>query len=805
VIDHSAFDDDPWSLVENRLEFDLLPHTESLFALSNGHIGWRGILDEGEPHGLPGTYLNGVHELHPLPYAEAGYGYPESGQTVINVTNGKIIRLLVDDEPFDVRYGTLVSHTRRLDMRSGALHREAVWTAPTGRTVRIRSTRMISLTQRSIAAVRYEVEPLDGPARIVLQSELVANEELPSRHDDPRAAAALSDPLVGDLHSVNKTRVTLVHTVRHSGLRVAAAMDHTVELIAAQGRPDADTDTLSVRVEAEEDLGRFTTGGVVMPGQTVRLTKFVSYGWSASRSLPAMRDQVDAALLVAMNGSGGWEGLRNDQRERLDEFWATADVEIEGDAEIQQAVRFALFQILQAALRAEQRAIPAKGLTGNGYDGHAFWDTESFVLQVLTYLEPTSVAHALRWRHSTLDSAKARAAQLGLSGCAFPWRTITGDECSAYWPAGTAAFHIDADIADAVVRYLRATGDVEFARGEGMDLLVETARLWASLGHMDENGDFRITGVTGPDEYSAIADNNVYTNLMAQQNLCAAAELCERYPQVAEGLGVTGDETEGWRSAGESMFVPYDELREVHPQSDGFTDHEVWDFEHTPEEHYPLLLRYPYFQLYRKQVVKQADLVLALYLRSDAFTAEQKQRDFDYYEPLTVRDSSLSACCQAVIAAETGCSQLAYDYLAEAALMDIDDLERNTSDGLHLASLAGAWVALVAGFGGLRQTDKGVFFAPRLPAGWTKLSFGLLLRGGALRVEVRPDTVTYTYAGEEPLEIHHGETPLRLEPGKSVEQAVVVPVERPAPSQPAGRPPLRRSRDRVRSSARAGA
>ena len=789
MISHPSFEVDPWSLPESRLEFDLLPHSESLFALSNGHIGWRGTLDEGEPHGLPGSYLNGVYESRPLPYAEAGYGYPEAGQTAINVTNGKIIRLLVDDEPFDVRYGTLVSHVRRLDLREGVLRREVVWTSPAGRTVRVRSTRLISLTQRAIAGVLYEVEPLDGPARIVVQSELVANEELPAPHQDPRAAAALAAPLVGDLHVISDTHITLVHTVRHSGLRVAAAMDHSVELVSRGQTPDADP--LDHRVEAEPDLGRYTAGGRLVPGQTLKLTKFVAHGWSANRSLPAMRDQVDAALSAAVYG--GWDSLVAEQRDALEVFWRAADVEIEGDEEIQQAVRFALFQIFQSAARAEQRAIPAKGLTGNGYDGHAFWDTETFVLQVLTYLDSTSVAHALRWRHSTLPDARDRAAQLGLEGATFPWRTITGHECSAYWPAGTAAFHINADIADAVIRYVRTTGDVEFERGEGLELLVETARLWRSLGHLDENGRFRIEGVTGPDEYSALGDNNVYTNLMAQQNLLAAADNALRHRKEATALGVTRAEAQSWREAGEAVFVPYDEEHGVHPQSDGFTDRERWDFEHTTEDDYPLLLRYPYFQLYRKQVVKQSDLVLALHLRSDAFTPEQKQRDFDYYDPLTVRDSSLSACTQAVIAAETGCSQLAYDYLAEAALMDIDDLERNTADGLHLASLAGAWIALVAGFGGMRHTDFGLCFSPRLPKGWARLSFGLVLGEGTLRVDVRPDKVAYSYTGKEPCELVHAGQSVRLEPGSPMILPVKAPAERPAPAQPPGREPARRT------------
>lgn len=238
----------------------------------------------------------------------------------------------------------------------------------------------------------------------------------------------------------------------------------------------------------------------------------------------------------------------DEQRDYLDAFWSRADVEIDGDAEIQQAVRFALFHVLQAGARAEQRAIPSKGLTGSGYDGHSFWDTETFVLPLLTLTSPESVAEALRWRQATLPAARERAHQLGLKGAAFPWRTIDGSEGSGYWPAGTAAFHINADIADAVILYVSLTGDVDFERETGVEILVETARMWHSLGHHDPHGNFHIDGVTGPDEYSAIADDNVYTNLMAQANLRAAADIVERHTKEGAALGVDDEETAAWRT-----------------------------------------------------------------------------------------------------------------------------------------------------------------------------------------------------------------------------------------------------------------
>jgi alpha,alpha-trehalose phosphorylase len=780
VIRQAAFTVEPWCLRETTLNLDLLAQSESVFALSNGHLGWRGNLDEGEPHGLPGTYLNGVYALRPLPYAEAGYGFPESGQTVINVTNGKLMRLFVDDEPFDVRYGELRSHERVLDFRAGVLTRHAEWMSPAGQAVRVSSTRVVSFTQRAIGAICYEVEPLDGPARITVQSELLANEQLPALRGDPRLAAVLESPLNCEFHSGDEARVVLVHKTQGSDILVGAAMDHLID-----GPPGVQVDARSYT-----DGGIVTATAALKPGQRLRIIKFVAYGWSQERSLTAVRDQVWAALSGARQV--GWDGLLADQRAYLDDFWNSADVQLDGDTEIQQAVRFGLFHVLQAGARGENRPIPAKGLTGPGYDGHAFWDTETFVLPVLTLTSPDAAASALRWRQSTLPVAIERAAQLGFKGAAFPWRTIAGQECSGYWPAGTAAFHINADIADAVIRYVDATGDEDFARGTGMDLLTHTARLWRSLGHHDGQGRFHIDGVTGPDEYSAIADDNIYTNLMAKRNLIAAADMAKRHPKRARELGVDAEESAAWRDAAEAMSIPYDEVIGVHPQADQFTRHQVWDFDRTSPEQYPLLLHFPYFDLYRKQVVKQADLVLAMHLCGDAFTAEQKLRNFDYYEPLTVRDSSLSACTQAVMAAEVGHLDLAFDYLGEAALMDLRDLENNTRDGVHIASLAGSWLALVGGFGGLRHWDGTVSFAPRLPDGLTRLAFTIRIRGRRLRVEVTHEAARYVLADGDPLEIVHHGTMLTLSADKPQSHAIPAAPARPRPSQPPGREPAHR-------------
>ncbi len=781
MIEHSVFPVEEWSVRETQLHLDILAQTESIFALSNGHIGLRGNLDEGEPNGLPGTYLNSFCELRPLPYAEGGYAYPESGQTAINVINGKLIRLLVDDAPFDIRYGTVQSHERELDLRNGLLRRNVCWTSPGGRTVKVSSVRMVSFTQRAIVAISYEVEALDTAVRVVVQSELVANEALPDQGKDPRVGAALASPLECEVHQAQGTVGLLVHHTHASHLLMGAAMDHHVEGPAE----------MVVESDSSPDVARVTVTTRLKPGERLRIVKLIAYGWSGLRSRSAIHDQVMAALSAAR--LTGWEGLLAEQRTFLDDFWGRADVELEGDPEIQQAVRFALFHVLQAGARAEHRPIPAKGLTGPGYDGHAFWDTEIFVLPLLTLTLPHATADALRWRYLILDKAKEHARQLGLRGAAFPWRTIRGAECSGYWPAGTAAFHINADIAYAVAHYIEATGDTAFEEEVGLELLVETARLWCSLGYYNAVTDqFRIDGVTGPDEYSALADNNVYTNLMAQHNLHWAAEAVKRHPEKARALGVDTDEPTSWREAAEKMFIPYDKILGVTPQAESFTEHEVWDFASTTLAQYPLLLHFPYFDLYRKQVIKQADLVLAMHLRSDAFTAEQKARNFAYYEPLTVRDSSLSASTQAVLAAEVGQLQLAYDYLGEAALMDLHDLEHNVRDGVHMASLAGAWTALVGGFGGMRVQNNSLSFAPRLPEAIGRLAFHLMFRGCRLRVEVTATEATYRLLDGSPLKVrHHGEEILL-----PVETPITQPIPHiqagPRPAQPAGRAPVAR-------------
>lgn len=779
----------PWSVRESGLDLDGPRTAASVLSLSNGYVGVRGVLDETSAEADPATLLASVVEEFEQTYAEGGYGYPEVEERLVPVVDAWRVAWSVNGAPVDAgadpsdgptdgasdraasgrtgRGGSVAAHDRVLDLRAGVLDRELRWTAPSGGTVTLVNRRLVSLTRPEVVASHWHVRAHDDVTVTVRPAPACP-------HDGPEGREAAGPGLV-TVSCRHDAEGSSVHqrTVR-SGRGIAVETAHVVE------GSDGVTPVWHHRA------GAATLTADLRAGQWMTVLVLAAHaGGQDADALPARAHRVLADALAA-----GWDELQHEQGRVLADVWARGDVELDGDDEMQQAVRFALFQAVQASACVDRVGVRAKGLTGTGYGGHAFWDSETFVLPVLDHVLPGAAAAHLRWRHATLPQALERAAELGLPGAAFPWRTITGRESSGYWPAGTAAFHVSAAVALAAVRHAAVTGDDELARDVGVDLVVQTARLWAGRGHHTDAG-FRIDGVTGPDEYTALVDNNTYTNLVARKNLRAAADLCDRHPEQADRLGVTADERAAWLLAADRMVVPYRDDLQVTEQSQDFTRHAHWDFEVRGAARFPLDDHVHYVELYRRQVVKQADLVLALHVAREEFTAEQRRRDFDYYEPLTVRDSSLSAPVQAVVAAEIGYVDLAYAYARECALLDLCDLRASTDGGLHVASLAGAWSALVAGLGGLRHDDGVLHLAPCLPSDLAGLAFSVHDAEASARVEVRRDGVTYRLvSGEKLLLVHDGDE-LRLTPQEPTQVRPVRHAEQsPPPAQPPGRAPL---------------
>ncbi|MGH9103729.1 MAG: glycoside hydrolase family 65 protein [Acidimicrobiales bacterium] len=747
MIEHEAFPVEPWSLTETAFDPEVVRQSESLFSLSNGYLGLRGNLEEDDPVYLFGTYLGGFYETYDIRYGERLHGQPEQGQTLCNVTDGKVVRLSVDGEQLDVRTSSLASHRRRLDLRAATLARELTWHSASGALMRARSLRLVSLAQPHLAALRYEVACLEGgPAEVLIASELVADERNTVGGDDPRELLPLGQGFLLPRLQVSRGGVAvLAHTTRRSGLTLAVAARHDVYAPGRLERDPVVTASLSGSTACAEVTARLA------PGQQVRVDKLLSYHWSLEDGPLPLAERAAADLDPA--AQIGFDQLSAAQRRAAEAFWTTADVEIDGDPAVQQGARFGLFQLLQATAQLERgRGVPAKGLTGPGYEGHTFWDTDLFVLPALSLVAPELAARVVPFRARTLPEAREIARAMGLRGALYPWRTIDGGERSAYFPAGTAACHVVADVAGGLGRYLDATGDRAAIGEGGAEVLVETARLWASLGHLtkDAEGDerFRIDEVTGPDEYSVLVDNNVYTNLMAEQNLRLASRVVDDtaredpalHATLLSATGLQPDETGQWRRIAAATYLPFDEEIGVHPQDEHFTTRDRFPLEDVPAGSYPLLLHYHPLVLYSHQVVKQADLVLALWLAGERFSAEEKRRDLAYYEPLTAGDSSLSACPHAVVAAEVGRLDDALAYLRRSALVDLDDLSHNVRDGIHLAAVAGSWLALAAGLAGVRHSGGRLRLRPQLPESWERVRLRLCYRGRRLELTMERES-----------------------------------------------------------------
>jgi alpha,alpha-trehalose phosphorylase len=763
---------DEWNWIERRFHPEFMAQTETILALGNGYLGMRGSPEEGGPVVQYGTFINGFYETWPIVYGEEAYGFARIGQTMLSVTDGRVIKLFVDDEPFWLASAHMLRFDRRLNMRAGTLDREILWETPGGKQVLIRSRRLISFEHRHAAAILYEVTLLNGRAPVVLSSEVLAERRSePRAGNDPRRGRNFTGRVLQPRTTQGRDmRVMLCHGTDRTKMLLACGIDHRLQTECRSGwKPNlqADFGQVAFTIDAE-------------PGKPIRLEKFIAYHSSATASPEQVCGRVAWTLDRVVED--GFDALAASQQRVMDDFWRRSDVQVQNvrtgrvrrtTVEVQQAIRFNLFHILQAAARADNTGVPAKGLTGSAYEGQYFWDTEIYVLPFLIYTAPRIARNLLLFRYRMLDKARERARELSHRGALYPWRTIGGEEASAYYAAGTAQYHINADIMYALRKYVNATGDELFLEQYGAEMLVETARFWFDIGFFSERrgGRFCINGVTGPDEYTTVVNNNTYTNLMARENLRYAAEVVERlraahaesFDALVHKTGLEASEIEDWKHAAQLMFVPYDEATGIYPQDDAFLDRERWDFEHTPEEKYPLLLNYHPLNIYRHQVIKQTDVILAMFLLGHEFTLEEKRRNFLFYDPLTTGDSSLSSSVEAIVATEIGEYDKAIEHAMAALLMDLGDVSGNVHDGVHIASMGGTWMMLVYGFAGMRDYDGTLSFRPhRAPEPQATIKFPLTYRGQMLEVEIGIESTSYTLLEGERLTIRHQDEPIAL-------------------------------------------
>ncbi len=727
------FEHEEWRIAEPGYDIHQIEKYETLFALGNGNLGLRGDFEEKIPAFHRGTYINGFFEKEPIAYGETAYGYAENHETILNLPDAKIITISVGGEEFLLDSAEIQSYERYLDLRNGVLIRSVRAMLLNRALIEVISSRLVSLERESIGAIRYEARVIDTPDGRPVAVRLESRVEGMATNRDGGGDPRVGSKIARNAYSItrlecNESESRLLIATKNSGLAATAQVRH-----AFYG---PETMALSATAEASSAVQRWE--GAARPAKRIVLIKYMAYRMASAGEEALLWQAAHEELINASRD--GFEELQREQREFLADFWNCADVIVEGGPDIQQALRFNLFHVLQSSGRNGKTSIAAKGLTGEGYEGHYFWDTEIYVCPFFTYTKPEFARRLLEYRYSLLDKARLRAKTMTEKGALFPWRTIDGEETSAYYPAGTAQYHINADIVYAMEKYCEVTGDAEFLYGPVAEVAVETARLWVSLGHYGDDGRFRIDEVTGPDEYTALVNNNAYTNLMARNNLYFAVRILramqEERPDSFESLrrktALEDDEIEGWRNAAGSVYVPYDPKTGIYAQDDFFMQKERWPFSETPAEKYPLLLHFHPLVIYRHQVLKQPDLVLAQFLLPEQFTLAEKKRNFRFYEPLTTGDSSLSHCIQSIMASETGNSEAALDYFMKTVRMDLDDMHGNSRDGIHTAAMAGSWLSVVYGFAGFRDrasAEGGIrySFNPRLPAGWRRLAFGLQL------------------------------------------------------------------------------
>lgn len=753
-----------WRFVQKQIDKDLIGRDEAIFTTANGYIGIRGTYEEGEPVLQTGTFVSGFYDSWPIQYGEEAYGFAKTGQTMLHVTDADQIKLFVDDEPFSLRHAYVLEFERALDLRKGILERNLVWDTASGKQVRIQSKRLVSFPERHLAAIEYTVTMLNAEAHLAITSEMLTEQNTFDNVGDPRKAPKLGEVLIPRIQRNRESRLVLGHSACNSHMQMVCGIDH--QLITEE--------PYKTESQLSENQGRVAFTLNVKENSPVTLIKYITY--HTSSPVPTMEDLADrAGRTLDRAVENGFDHLLKIQENYLDEFWEHSDIKITGrDRRVNQYLRLHLYHLLQSSARVQNSGIGAKGLTGSAYEGHSFWDIEIYMLPFLIYNQPRVAKNLLIYRYKMMDKARNRAKDLNQKGALFPWRTINGEEASAFFAAGTAQYHINADVSYAVKKYSEITHDWEFLCDYGAEILVETARFWADLGFYGKDGKFHIHGVTGPDEYTAIVNDNTFTNLMARENLTYAAKVVKnikkketnKFEVLVHKTRLQEKEILEWENAGKKMYIPYDKGLGINPQDDTFLEKEIWDFKNTPKENFPLLLHYHPLVLYRYQVIKQADVVLAMFLLGDEFSQELKKRNFDYYDPLTTGDSSLSVSIQGIMAAELGYIDLATKYFTYALLMDIADIGGNVEHGLHLASMGGIWMAVVYGAAGMRDYDGNLTFHPQLTNGTERIQFRLSVGDNLLDVDIQEDKTTYTLKEGKQFKIHHRGEKVTLDIGK---------------------------------------
>ena len=706
---------------------------ETLYSTANGYIGIRGNFEEGVPKGrksIRGTYINAFYDIEPITYEEKFSGYAEYNQTILNVIDSQSIKLYLDDEEFSLYEGNILDYQRIFNFETGVVTREVHWKSPNGKEIKLKTERLASFHTLELFTIRYSVESVNFSGKVKIISGIDAEVSNISSEDDPRLRASRGKNLtVFKIKTEDNTAFISCRT-NSSNLEMCCSISHNL------------LNEFNIKTEKLSEKIYYIYSSDIEPGKNLTIEKYAVYTDSRRNE-----NFIDENLRINKKAlTNSFDYYLDKQTTFLNNFWDSADVVIEGDEKLQEGIRYNVFQLLQSVGKDKWSNIAAKGLSGEGYEGHYFWDTEIYIFPLFLYTNPSFAKNLLMFRYNTLDAARERAKQMShTKGALYPWRTINGDECSGFFPAGTAQYHINTDITYSIIQYITVTEDYDFLAEFGGEVLFEVARVMYETGTYNNDGIFCINEVTGPDEYSCCVNNNYYTNVMTKYlfNFTKTAwdilstEYKSKLMELISKINISLEEIKEFSTAAEHMSLPFDKKLQIHPQDDSFLQRKVWNLDETPKDKFPLLLHYHPLVLYRHQVCKQADAVLAHFLREDETSLDIIRNDFNYYEKITTHDSSLSTCVFSIIASRIGEQEKAYDYFMHTARTDLDNLHNNSQYGIHTACMGGAWISIVFGFAGMRIMNGNLHFRPNIPKTWDKLKFKIFFKNRRLEITIK--------------------------------------------------------------------
>lgn len=728
---------DEWSIMEEHFDPDRQELSESLFSIGNGHMGGRGNFEERySGPSLQGNYMAGVYYPDKTRVGWWKNGYPEYFAKVLNSVNWIGIDVQIDGMELDLANCRVHEFKRELNMKEGTLARQFTATLANGRKVRVESLRFVSLARREIGVVRYRVTPLDFDGTI-----------------------RLTPYLDGDVmnRDANYNEKFWDEVAKHAGPDLSLLtvktkkLDFRVTSVMACDAANGDVPVAEPELLEREKYVAQQYTVHAKQGVPVTLTKIVANVTNRDHPIGELEAAGKSALHNAR--TAGFDVLLKEHREKWADKWKDSDIVIEGDAAAQQGIRFNIFQLNQTYDGHDSRLnIGPKGFTGEKYGGSTYWDTEAYCLPFYLSTADEKVArNLLLYRYHHLDKARENARKLGFAkGALYPMVTMNGEECHNEWEITFEEIHRNGAIAYAIYNYVNYTGDIAYLDDYGIEVLVEISRFWEERVNFSfDKGRYVILGVTGPNEYENNVNNNWYTNRIAAWTLEYTLDVLqdmkkrnpERYGKWVETLRLKAEEMAKWHEIIENMYYPVDEQRGLFLQQDGFLDKEIIPVKYLDPGHLPLNQHWSWDRILRSCYVKQADVLQGLYFLGDRYDLETKRRNFDFYEPITVHESSLSPCVHAILACELGYEEKAYEMYLRTARLDLDNYNNDTEDGLHITSMAGTWMAVVHGFGGMRVKEGVLHLRPMLPAHWNAYSFKILFRGSRLRVRVSPSGI----------------------------------------------------------------